>query len=89
MNDLNQNTRSRHRKRRIGTVINNKAAKSITVRVDRRVSHPIYKKIITRSKKYHVHDHDNRANIGDKVCIEETRPLSKLKCWRLINILSS
>ena len=71
-----------------GVVVSDKMDKTIVVKVERRVMHPIYKKFIKRSKKYHAHDENNEAKIGDKVVIAETRPLSKLKRWRLKEIIS-
>jgi small subunit ribosomal protein S17 len=65
-------------------VVSDKADKTITVRVDRRVMEPLYKKYITRSKKYAAHDEDNRCKIGDSVRIRECRPLSKRKCWEVL-----
>ena len=70
-----------------GTVVSDKRDKTVTVKVERRVMHPVYKKFITRSKKYSAHDETNRCKIGDRVRIQETRPLSKLKRWRLIEVL--
>jgi small subunit ribosomal protein S17 len=70
-----------------GTVVSNKGDKSITVKVDRRITHPIYKKQYTRSKKYHAHDETNSANVGDYVEISETRPMSKTKRWTLSKVL--
>ncbi len=75
------------RKERIGIVSSNKMDKSITVTVDRKVKHPIYGKFVTKSNKFHAHDENNDCGIGDKVRIMETRPLSKSKCWRLIEII--
>lgn len=71
-----------------GKVTSNKADKTLTVLVNRRVKHSLYGKIITRSKKYHVHDENNQGNIGDTVIIEETRPISKTKTWRLVKLIS-
>jgi small subunit ribosomal protein S17 len=65
-------------------VVSDKADKTITVRVDRRVKEPLYKKYITRSKKYAAHDEDNRCKVGDTVRIRECRPLSKRKCWEVV-----
>lgn len=70
-----------------GSVVSNKMNKSITVLVERRELHPLYKKYISRSTKFHAHDEDNACNIGDTVVIESCRPLSKLKSWRLLNIV--
>ena len=74
-------------KTRVGVVVSDKMDKSAVVRVDRRVSHPLFKKIITKSAKYMVHDEQNKLGIGDKVKIIETRPLSKRKRWRLGEVL--
>ncbi len=67
-----------------GTVISNKMEKTITVRVERYIKHPLYKKFIKRSKKYTVHDEQNSCKDGDKVHIRECRPLSKLKRWEVV-----
>jgi small subunit ribosomal protein S17 len=67
-----------------GTVVSDKQDKTITVLVERRVMHPIYKKFIRRSKKYHAHDSQNRHKIGDVVRIRECRPLSKSKSWEVV-----
>jgi len=75
------------RKERIGVVVSNKMDKSITVAVKRKVKHPIYGKFINKTKKLMVHDEENTCNIGDRVRISETRPLSKNKAWRLIEII--
>jgi small subunit ribosomal protein S17 len=68
----------------IGTVVSDKGDKTVTVRVDRRVKHPLYGKIIRRSKKYHAHDPDNVFRAGEQVRIEECKPISKLKTWTVI-----
>jgi small subunit ribosomal protein S17 len=75
------------RKERTGTVVSNKMNKSITVRVDRKVKHPVYGKFQRKSKKFVAHDEKNECGIGDTVKIMETRPLSKLKRWRLVEVL--
>lgn len=75
------------RKERVGRVTSNKMEKTITVVVDRKVKHPVYGKFMNKSKKFHAHDEKNECNIGDTVRIMETRPLSKTKRWRLIEIL--
>ncbi len=67
-----------------GTVVSDKRDKTVTVKVERRVMHPVYKKFITRSKKYSAHDETNRCKLGDRVRIQETRPLSKTKCWEVL-----
>ena len=75
------------RKDRIGIVVSNKMDKSIVVAVKRKVKHPIYAKFINRTKKIMAHDEENACNIGDTVKISETRPLSKNKAWRLVEII--
>ena len=80
------NQRSR-RKTREGRVVSDKMVKTIVVRVNRRIAHPLYKKIITRFEKFHVHDEQDQARVGDVVRIMETRPLSKTKRWRLLEIV--
>jgi small subunit ribosomal protein S17 len=75
------------RKERIGKVISNKMQKTITVAVDRKVKHPIYGKFVNRTTKFKAHDEQNTAGIGDTVRIMETRPLSKDKRWRLIEVV--
>src|SRR5436853_5974983 len=75
------------RKERLGEVISNKMTKTIIVRVERRFPHPKYKKVVTGYKKFYAHDEKGEAKVGDRVRIEETRPLSKLKRWRLIEVV--
>lgn len=75
------------RKERVGNVVSNKMDKTIVVSIDERVQHPLYKKIVNRTKKVKAHDENNECNIGDVVRIAETRPLSKDKCWRLVEII--
>jgi len=77
------------RKIREGKVYSSKSDKTIVVLIERRVRHPLYGKEIKITKKIHVHDEDNKANVGDVVKVMETRPLSKLKRWRLVEVLSS
>ncbi len=69
-----------------GKVVSNKGDKSVTVLVERKVKHPVYGKFIRRSTKYHAHDEMNECNMGDTIVIEECRPISKTKCWRLVSI---
>ena len=69
-----------------GTVVSNKGDKSITVVVERKVKHPVYGKFIRRSTRFHAHDESNQCGAGDIVVIEQCRPLSKTKCWRLVSI---
>ena len=76
-----------HRKERVGEVISNKMAKTIIVRVERRFSHPKFKKVVTGYKKFYAHDEKSEAKVGDRVRIEETRPLSKTKRWRLVAVV--
>jgi len=76
-----------HRKERLGKVISNKMAKTIVVEVERRFPHPQYKKVITAYSKFYAHDEKSEAKVGDVVTIQETRPLSKLKRWRLIEVV--
>src|SRR5512137_1021293 len=75
------------RKERVGEVISNKMAKTITVRVERRFAHPKFKKVVTGYKKLYAHDEKSEAKVGDRVRIEETRPLSKIKRWRLVEVV--
>ena len=69
----------------IGTVVSDKTDKTVTVLVERKVKHPLYGKIIRRSKKYHAHDESNEYQLGDTVRIEETKPISKTKTWKVID----
>ncbi len=77
----------KRRKTRIGIVSSNKMMKTITVAVERKVKHPIYGKFLKKTTKFHAHDDLNTAGIGDVVRIMETRPLSKTKRWRLVEII--
>ena len=76
-----------NRKERVGEVVSSKMTKTIVVRVERRFPHPQFKKIVTSYKKFYAHDEKNAAKVGDTVRIEETRPLSKLKHWRLVEVV--
>ncbi|HSU54143.1 MAG TPA: 30S ribosomal protein S17 [Candidatus Dormibacteraeota bacterium] len=76
-----------NRKERVGEVISSKMAKTIIVRVERRFAHPRFKKVITGYKKFYAHDEKSEAKVGDRVRIEETRPLSKTKRWRLVEVV--
>ena len=69
----------------VGTVVSDKTDKTVTVQVERKVKHPLYGKIIRRSKKYHAHDEGNEFKPGDTVRIEETRPISKTKTWKVLD----
>ena len=76
-----------HRKERVGEVVSDSMDKTIVVRVERRFRHPQFKKVVTAYSKFYAHDEKNEARIGDRVRIQETRPLSKTKCWRLVQIV--
>ncbi len=86
MTEHTEKTRG-NRKKRTGMVVSNRQDKTIVLRVERRTKHPLYGKIVKRSKKYYAHDELNQAAVGDLVEIQETRPLSKLKRWRLVSIV--
>jgi small subunit ribosomal protein S17 len=75
------------RKTRVGEVVSNVMDKTIVVKIEQRTKHPVYKKFIVRSKKLYAHDENNECGIGDIVEIMETRPLSKIKRWRLVSIV--
>lgn len=75
------------RKNRVGIVVSDKMDKTIVVAIEQRVKHPLYKKIVKRTKKFKVHDENNVAGVGDKVLIAEIRHLSKDKCWRLVEVI--
>jgi len=75
------------RKERVGEVISSKMAKTIVVQVERRFPHPRYKKVVTGYSKFYAHDEKSEAKVGDRVRIQETRPLSKMKNWRLVEIV--
>ncbi|MCC6413532.1 MAG: 30S ribosomal protein S17 [Saprospiraceae bacterium] len=75
------------RKQKTGVVVSSKMDKTIAVQVERRLMHPIYGKFVKRSKKFFAHDEENTCNVGDLVRIMETRPLSKNKRWRLVEII--
>jgi small subunit ribosomal protein S17 len=81
------NSHRGHRKERIGEVVSNKMTKTIVVRVERRFRHPQFKKVVTSYKKFYAHDEKNEAKVGDRVRIQETRPMSKTKAWRLVGIV--
>ena len=77
-----------NRKRRVGTVVSDRADKTIVVSIGRASRHRLYRKVIRRTKRYHVHDAENVATIGDLVRIEECRPVSKTKSWQLVEVLT-
>jgi small subunit ribosomal protein S17 len=85
--EIKQSTARGVRKERVGEVVSNKMTKTIVVRVERRFPHPRYKKIVTSYNKFYAHDEKAEAKIGDTVRIEETRPLSKLKRWKLVEVV--
>ena len=82
-----EGTERGNRKTRVGTVVSNKMDRTVIVAVERRVSHPLYSKQVARTKKYYAHDEEKAAREGDVVKIAETRPLSKLKRWRIVEIV--
>ena len=82
-----ESTTRGERKVRQGTVVSDKMDKTVVVSVERRTTHPLYRKIISRSERYHVHDETNDLKIGDRVRIVETRPLSKTKRWRVLDVI--
>jgi small subunit ribosomal protein S17 len=75
------------RKTRVGTVVSDKMQKTVVVAIERRFPHPLYGKMVTRTKKFKAHDEGNTAKVGDRVRIMETRPLSKQKRWRVVEIV--
>jgi small subunit ribosomal protein S17 len=79
-------TRQR-RKTRVGVVVSDKPDKTVVVRVERTFPHPLYRKQVTRTKRYHAHDENNEFQVGDTVRIMETRPLSKTKFWRVVELI--
>src|SRR6266568_1449466 len=83
----NPETARAKRKERLGEVISNKMAKTIIVQVERRFPHPKFKKVVTGYKKFYAHDEKSEAKVGDRVRIQETRPLSKSKRWRLVEVV--
>ena len=87
-NETKEEVKRGHRKERMGTVVSDKQDKTIIVEVERRVAHPLYKKVVKTNKRYAADDQANEAKEGDKVTIIETRPLSKTKRWRLKEIIS-
>ena len=75
------------RKNRVGVVVSDKMDKTVVVAIRERVKHPLYGKIVNRTKKFKAHDELNECGVGDRVLIAETRPLSKDKCWRVVSIV--
>jgi small subunit ribosomal protein S17 len=76
-------------KERVGLVVSDKMNKTVVVAVENRSPHPKYEKIVVRTKRYKVHDEENRCKVGDRVRIQETRPLSRTKRWQVVDIISS
>lgn len=87
MENTTAETARNNRKEKVGVVTSNKMTKSIVVAVERKVKHPKYGKFLNKTSKFVAHDEKNECNIGDTVRIMETRPLSKTKCWRLVEII--
>lgn len=87
MAETNSNLRQTRRNTKIGDVVSAKMDKTIVVEVRRQKAHPLYKRVISRSRKFYAHDEQNQARVGDFVRIEETRPMSRLKRWRLKEII--
>jgi small subunit ribosomal protein S17 len=87
MSETDTQTPRGHRKERVGEVLPSKMAKTIVVRVERRFQHPRFRKIVKSYKKFYAHDEKGEAKPGDRVRIQESRPISKTKCWRLIEVV--
>ncbi|MBI3581463.1 MAG: 30S ribosomal protein S17 [Nitrospinae bacterium] len=81
-------TERKQRKTRVGEVVSNKMDKTVVVEIERKMLDPVFKKFIKRTKKYVAHDQDNKCAIGDLVEIEETRPLSKTKRWKVVSVIT-
>jgi small subunit ribosomal protein S17 len=86
-NTTTENTATKNRRRLTGHVVKDKMNKTVTVRVDRMVRHPLYGKYVRRSTNYHVHDENNECHTGDTVLIEESRPISKTKSWKVAQLV--
>ena len=84
---MSEEKKVRQRKNRVGVVVSNRMNKTIVVQIDQKVMHPVYKKYVRKRVKYKAHDERNEASAGDTVLIEECRPLSRQKRWRLKNII--
>ena len=84
---MSEQTESTRKNQKVGQVVSTKMTKTIVVEVSRRVSHPFYKRVVTRRKKFYAHDEESSAKLGDTVRIVESRPLSRLKRWRLDEIM--
>ena len=88
MGEVDKNKRGVRKERR-GVVVSKSGDKTIVVLVERKKKHPLYSKVLKDSKKFHAHDEENSANVGDKVRIVECRPLSRMKRWRLIEVMQA
>ena len=84
---MSDNTTTKNRRRLTGRVVSDKMNKTVTVRVDRMVRHPLYGKYVRRSTNYHAHDENNEFHTGDTVLIEESRPISKSKSWKVARLM--
>jgi small subunit ribosomal protein S17 len=84
---MNEQTSTSNPRKLTGRVVSDKMNKTVTVLVERKVKHPLYGKFVSRSKKYHAHDEQNEFHPGDLVLIEETRPLSKTKAWKVVKLV--
>jgi small subunit ribosomal protein S17 len=87
MTEVNNNIERRLRKTKLGLVTSSKMDKTITVAVERKIKHPLYGKFLKKTSKFHAHDENNECGVGDTVRIMETRPLSKTKRWRLVEVI--
>ncbi|MBU0983918.1 MAG: 30S ribosomal protein S17 [candidate division Zixibacteria bacterium] len=84
---MSEKTERNYRKMRVGIVVSDAMDKCIVIRVDRQMKHPLYKKPVKASSKLYAHDESNDAHVGDRVRVMETRPLSRLKRWRLVDVV--
>ena len=84
---MTENIEEKTSRKLTGRIVSDKMNKTVTVLVERRVTHPLYGKVISRSKKYHAHDENNDFHVGDLVMIEECRPLAKTKSWRVTKLV--
>ncbi|MEO7742372.1 MAG: 30S ribosomal protein S17 [Usitatibacter sp.] len=86
MNDAAKTRPAKNQRQLTGRVVSDKMDKTVTVKVDRQVMHPVIGKVVSRSRKYHAHNEGNDAKLGDKVVIEECRPISKSKAWKVAKV---
>ncbi len=84
---MTEEAKTHQRQEKVGEVVSTKMAKTIVVQVSRRVPHPVYRRVVTKRSKFYAHDEKGLAKLGDRVRIVETRPLSKLKRWRLVEVV--